>query len=808
MMDRREFAKGTISALAAIQGPSLLAAASGMASASEAQFHEFRLHDYLHIYDYPEELLSYPLKFSAGTTKKNNLCLFIKGTKNPVVLQFADVQEVDGFLRSATLHFRTGLKQGETKSFVLTQSAETPVPDVEPIATRAVGNDRLALLANQMQILVPGSGSRTLNMPVSEVPAPLLAIAREKDRWVGSGKLVGPSSLVVQTIDAHVVEHGPLFLKYAVQYTFSEGRSYKVQLTIQHNESYVAIDEYATLLGPDDHLEFQFSYKQGVDPNGRLLMANGGYSTGGSQQGASGAYNKKVNPKGMLPIKLGIYTPNSINLPRAIAFWNDNGDNAILFALSRLPEWKTSQRALWSVNTLPDNLEFYAEPNNGDKYVRLRIVGKERHWVIGLIPRDAMIAHGWTMGEMQTTPRPPQHIWKIDSSMQGMIPYGAGPEVRLLQKLNDFSLNLYKDFIFDFPEDSRSVAFSLPYTDIFPEPMTAAEYLRTYEFLAQVGWDFSGEMGANHWGWSIHPQAINYAYNSAKWTAEERQRARSRMVLAAYLMELDTAMPQSSMLGGHPNFAVEYKAILGVLAGLFPQQPHASRWRDTYLRFWSEYLDRYVRKDDPETGAKPGRFTESIACYSYGSMEAICMAAAGFKQFDGTQLLDRQTFRDWMRWDMESRLPFRLEGARIVPPQGAHAATSILSPGGRWYNTSYDVAQLLKDTAPSLSDQMLWALTNGAEGKLPDGLKSEVFMDYGPVFRYDFGGPDEAYLHMQQLNGIGYRWSPASNGTLYFAAKGKVWSWNRIEANGDNLDIFPASRYESRSSIARPQCCD
>lgn len=804
-MNRRQFAKGTAS-IVALQNSALWGAANKLAVAPDAAQAAFQLSDYLHVYDFPEELLSYPLSFSSTAVKRENLRLFEKGIKKPVPIQFVEVEEADGYLRSGTLCFRAGLKRGEVKDFLLTQDAEAPAPDLDSISVETVDGNSSAILGNQLQILVPAPGRRPLHLPVAQAPAPLLAIARENNKWVGAGRLVGPNDLLVESIDARIVEQGPLFLKYAVEYAFSGGRSYKVELTLQHDETYVAIDEYATALGPQDRLEFQFSYKQGVDPNGRLLMANGGYSTGGPQQGASGAYDQQVNARGMLPIKLGIYTPNSINLPRAIAFWNDNGQNAILFALRRLPDWKTSERALWSANTLPDNLEFYAQPGNGDKYVRAAVVGQARYWAIALIPRDEMVARGWSIGEMQKSPRPPQHVWKVDSSMNGILPYVAGPEVRLLQKLNDFSLNKYKDYVFDFREDSRTTSFSLPHTDISAAQMTGAEYLRAYignyEFLAQMGWDVSGEMGANHWGWSIHPQSIIYAYNCSRWSPQERVQARSWLVMAAYLMQLDTAMPQSSMLGGHPNFAAEYKEVLGVVAGLFPLHPHAGYWRDTYLSFWTEYLDCYVRKADTATGGKPGRFTESIACYSYASMEAICMAAAGLKQFDGTQLLDRQIFRDWMRWDMESRLPFRVQGARIVPPQGAHSITSILSPGGRWYNTSYQLALLLKDTAPELADRMLWTLTDGSEGKRPDALKSQVFVDYGPVFRYGFGGSDEAYLHMQQLNGIGYRWSPISNGTLYFAAKGKVWSWNRIEANGDNLDVALLSDLQvNRSSL-------
>lgn len=807
MIDRRQFTKGTLTALAALRTSSLLGKAESAFSSQDVPLREFHLRDYLSLRDFQEELLSYPLTFAAGAAKKDDLRLFVKGSRNPLPIQFTGVDEKDGFLRSATLHFRTGLKMGDTKIFALLQSAETPAPDRQSFQMQKVGEHRLAIQANQLQILVPEGRDLSLNIPVSQAPAPLLALARENGKWVGAGRLKGPDSLIVQKMDARIEEQGPLFLKYAVTYSFNQGRSYTMTMTVQCNESHVEIDEFATALSPDEHLEFEFSYKQGVDPNGRLLMANGGYSTGGPQQGASGAYDEKADRSGMLPIKLGIYTPNSINLPRAIAFWNDSGENAILFALRKLPDWKTSQRALWSASSLPDNLVFFAEPGSGDKYVRAPIVGAARYWAIGLIPRNDLVLRGITMGQAEKTPRPPDNEWRVVSSMQGLLPYAAGPEVRLLQKLNDFSLNRYKELVFEFTEDSRTAAFKVPASDIQPTEMTCADYLRNYArcyvSLAQTGWDISGEMGANHWGWSAsHPQTVNYVYNCRKWSAEERMKARSRLVFAAYLMELDTAMPQSSMLGGHPNFAAEYKQVLGVVAGLFPLHPHAARWRDTYVKFWDEYLDRYVRKADPETGALGGRHTESIACYNYASMEAICMAATGLKAFDGTQILDRPAMREWVRWDMESRLPFRVDGARVVPPEGAHAGTVAIAPGGRWYCTALDTARLLRDTAPSLANQWMWTITAGAEGRPPERLDSNVFVDFGPVFRYDFGGPNEAYLHMQQLNGPNYRWSTSTNGTLYFAAKGKVWSWNQTETNGDNLDVSQLSALQvGRNSL-------
>ena len=52
-------------------------------------------------------------------------------------------------------------------------------------------------------------------------------------------------------------------------------------------------------------------------------------------------------------------------------------------------------------------------------------------------------------------------------------------------------------------------------------------------------------------------------------------------------------------------------------------------------------------------------------------------------------------------------------------------------------------------------------------------------------FRYDFGGPHESYAHMQNINGLSYRWHGA--GVVFYGAKGKVWSANTRETDGDEF---------------------
>ena len=305
MMNRRQFSTGTISALLALQTRTLFASPARSASS------DLRLKDYLRLYDFPEELLSYPLTFD-NPVKREDLRLVEKGARDAQVFQLTDIVQIGGTIKTATLHFRSDLKMNADKTFNFTANSTLAAPASQPIPVEPSGTDRAAIKANRLQILVPAGTNRPLNLPVAQAPAPLLALSREDGKWVGAGKLEGPAGLTVLKLDTHVVEQGPLFVRYAITYTFSENRTYAVTLTVQHNDSHVEIDELNTGFTPADRLAFRFSYKDGIDPNGRLLMANGGYSTGGSQQGASGPYDKDVKPSdktGLLPIKLGIYTP-------------------------------------------------------------------------------------------------------------------------------------------------------------------------------------------------------------------------------------------------------------------------------------------------------------------------------------------------------------------------------------------------------------------------------------------------------------------------------------------------------------------
>ena len=68
---------------------------------------DFELRDHMRIYDFPEELVSYPVTFPAKTVLPRELRLEARhiDPPRPTIFQLSEVQAKDGFLNSALVSF-------------------------------------------------------------------------------------------------------------------------------------------------------------------------------------------------------------------------------------------------------------------------------------------------------------------------------------------------------------------------------------------------------------------------------------------------------------------------------------------------------------------------------------------------------------------------------------------------------------------------------------------------------------------------------------------------------------------------------
>jgi len=713
--------------------------------------------------DFPEQLISYRVAFPGKPVERKNLRL-TTAAGQPLAHQLSNAVEKGGYLREAVVNFRSGLSSGEIKGFILDctqgQVGNAPSqPADEGVRVEPAGYTRI-IAANRQQVRLPfgeiafdphplfplsklgeGDGGEG-GKPAADVPGPIIAIARDGQTWCGAGSIKAPDAIRVESLRGEVIEQGPLFAKYRVAYAFTGGRKYAAELTVQHNEQHVTIDEYLDGFTPEDDAWLTFSVKEGIDPDGRLVEVNGFYRP----SMCKATFDGDLSAGGRLPYELGLYTPNNLGLSHATAFWKEDGDNAIVFSLNRPRDWKTSRRFVWSASG-PQNLAFYS--TDGRKYMTTRLEGTERHWAVGLISRSEVIlkARPGTKAAGKT--------WLATRDFTGFPglddPYycnywSYGPEIELFDRLTEHSLNWIKDLPLDWDDGT--------WMDLPTEPPMTAE-----DFITQ----------------------------------------RARRVWNVFTQCSDTRMPHASMMAGHPNFVINNKSMLPVGAARFPTNSQAAYWKNEFVGFFREWLELFVRKADPERNALAGRHTENIACYSLESLQHVLVSARSLRQFDGTDILDHPAVRDWMRWYLYTLMP---TDSRIflVPPQGAHTAGGIPpenvphKPSRLYRRNLIEVARWIRHSGKDkpLGDTLLYALTRGTrkeEGRKTIDVQSALFNDYGAVLWHDYGGPHEAYVNVQQLSGRGYRWGPANNGMIYYSAKGHRWSWNGDEEAGDQFNI-------------------
>jgi hypothetical protein len=738
-----------------------------------------KLVDYMGVYDFPEELVSFPFTCPTNAVQKEHLNLQRAGDESPLEYQLSHVVESGGYLTSATVHFRCDLPRSSSRLFSLVHDPAYTAKFTPHVTFTTNAGGTAVIGASLQQLRVPANGAAA-----STSSAPILGISRDGGAtWIGGGSLLLPKGITLGSVRGTIVDQGALFVKYRLLYAFNSNRTWQVDLTVQHNENHMLVDESLSGFTPEDKAFWKLSYQKGLEPDGRLVMCNGGYNAGPRGQ-YCGAYDRDLHADGALPYQLGLYTPNSYGVMRSTVFFNDNGLNALLFAINRPRDWKTPTRRVWSDIDAPENLYFYQR--EGDAYARLALVGHERHWALGLIPRDEVVISELPVSPTDQTPaqrKNPPRRYTVRKGLEGYPntdrqQFGAGPEVRLWQRLTDFSLNAYKDMVFDFdeplaPYDPQGEKCS--YHDYWVKGEHRGNLRGHIYLLAQRYWDLSGALQQR---WEYFKL---YANSREGWTEQQRRQIRSILIFIAHFAAEDSFSPHTSMMGGHPNFVAMIKPVLPLAATVFPNHPNAARWKSEFLRFWNEWLDVYTRRANPRLNTHGGRWMENVACYWLASLMHAEFAADAMIHCDNTQILAHPLFKDVVRWTLDALAPCE-EPCRRLVPIGAHARGDV--EAGRLRQA----AELLHKSDPALAGQLLWCLTDGKEGTRPE-LRSRLYTDYGAVLWYDFGGPHEAFLTIQQLNGRGYRWTGDSNGALYYATKGHRWSWNGAEQNGDNFDI-------------------
>jgi len=750
---------------------------------------DFPLAEKLGLWNFAEQQISYPVAIPAEIeTGSLALLAFTDSTVRVVSFQFGG--------NRSTIFFRTDLPRNAHRLFRLVSSFDTkeiPAAIPNPPALTATVDLHEALLDNGLLTLKVPAGHRDFpgGKSLAEVPAPILSASREGHPEAVRETFAAPGSLKVAAMDAKMIESGPVFAKYQITYLLQGEKSYSTMLELRAGESHVAISESVQGFTPNDQAFLHLDYGKGLlDPN-RRLVAGIGAGTDHGYDRYSGAYDRHAStddrfrpwilsfrwldydPKldnskvPFLDFRLGLFIPNTLGVVHAATFFRDSGPDALLLAIDRPEEWKTYDRWLWTDYRSADNLRFYIDHDR--KYMATELAGKKRSWALGVIPRSDVV-------------------------MRAMDKVPAGPEVWLSTQLGIWNLQAQKDRQVEWDEKldtppPPNAAMSNETPPKTPVPMTYDEYVARYldKYVVRDMVNFGPFFGyLNGRSFPVYYDA--YLRSRAAWTPEQRERIRQILVFLTDYNDGDDYQPSHSMLGGHPNFENDAKqnVVLGLAS--FPQHPKAKVWRDSFLAYFDEFLDKCERKDVPELNTKGGRWTENIACYWGQSMIGILNSQRALKSYDGTTLANNPRLRELIHW-MRDAMMSPHDGQRMVPPEGAHSYS--FHPGSVAWKSLFELSAELATVDPRLAQDMHWIETGGKEGVTPD-VRSALYTDYGVVFHYDFGGAHESYAHLQDINGMSYRWGYAGPlcqaGLVYYGAKNKVWSYNGGEADGDDFD--------------------
>ena len=233
------------------------------------------------VYDFPEEQLGFAVQIPAGINPEN-LQLLAFADSDVHVVPFQLSQDAKG---GTTLFFRTDLPRGATRLVRLVSgfaAKDIPAITVQPPTVQATSRLHEAILGNGLLLVKVPAGHQdyATGMPLAQVPAPILGLARKArgEPWMASGSFSAPRTLRVESMDARIVESGPLFTTYRVSYNLQGGKSYTATLELRANESYLRIAEAVHGFTPADQAFLQLNYGRGLlDPDRCLAASNGGY---------------------------------------------------------------------------------------------------------------------------------------------------------------------------------------------------------------------------------------------------------------------------------------------------------------------------------------------------------------------------------------------------------------------------------------------------------------------------------------------------------------------------------------------------
>lgn len=698
-------------------------------------------------------------RLSCRTEVFDGMTLVERPGGNPVPFQLSD--ETDGY---ATLHFLSGLEGGGRRQWELCEGE------------RAAGTLKISEKGGAVTL---DNGRIWATLPLCSVaehaPPPILAWGMG-DCAVGHGRLDCPAALTVRQEAA-----GDVFVSYVLRYAFPDGGWYEIQVTLTAGMEFLELEERMDAKAP---LEWRLVC-DGVPLKYRHVPNRPDRKADSTKQGYAAYAWEPVDtgcaPDGKLPVKIAPYHNwNSWWRLPAACFWDEQAGMTAGIFIREMERWDDGQYALWgSKDTLC--IHFYHTPalewqfpvRRGTRSLALAVYPHEK---------DRERADGCD--------RPLLYIDDL-RRWHGWLP-----------------LHKVCRWVMDFPVVRRTPR-------LFLKPPAGETADSFYDYVLHHCRLLSGIPNATERsGGGVNP--VDLREVAGRWlpafeallpdmTEQQASRIQAAFAFLAYICFDEALMPVRNMLAGHPNFLADVKGVVGLFAYLFPHHPAAAVFADHFHQSLHRNLHYHVRPDVPAWGARGGRWTENLTCYTWAFLVPSLKISFLLHHFgDGRNAMAHPNvvmLADWILHALTPPLEV-LGGNRGLPPQGAHCRSQALP---YWFRL---LAQELRGYAPELAERILaavpadndgfeeeepspWraALSSWSGAGLPLSLEPAKYTGYGCVIRYGAGN-GELCVHLQQLDeGPNYRWGRAGkggNGCIHYYAAGKRYTHIGVEDVGDD----------------------
>lgn len=742
---------------------------------------------------WPRTLLSYPVRWETPSVQPQDLRL-VDGDGEAVPFQVSQSTKSGRFLATATVCFFAELHPGQSQRFTLSGDARPAVAEPASPVSMTRSEDEIVLDSGPLKVRLPAK------LPESgSTPGPITHFDRGSG-WVGSSAITGTNaekdsgagsdssvdSGSVERIESRVLESGPLFVACEVVYQFSGGAHYTVVVRALSGCDFVEVSETMsdgldatwdlawTGMSPTHRFSSVWPHEQahawrGIDDP--IVLGGGGEDPNFSGPGGT------EDPSVDMMFRVGPYAPSfAWDIRPHAAFWDERAGDACGVFIRDHAQWDDRLYALWASS---DRLQ-----------LRFRHSDGVLHWTWPLRPGTratgiAFHSHARIDRPYQTSYARELHHW------QGTL-----------------SLNRVKDW-------------QLEYDGPRPDPIaTEGEFATADDFLKAF---FEGEegprliaRGVNEVGGylnilqrPLYDRFLDgYDRHRDSLAPGDRHRVEALLLLCAHVSANEEMTPLLRMLGGHPNFHADGAAALGALAWAFPDHPEAAAWKDRFEKA-AETLGRtFTRPALPGHQAAGGRWTESIATYTWAFLRPMTLGNALARRADGRNRLATPEYAAIGRWLVDAlTTPITTpEGPlRMHPAQGAHAFWPRRSP-----IELRRLAEVLRTYEPLLAEHLIWGSDENAKGldvrpAMPDPwrplvetagnsgtnprLRSSKYTGYGVTLRADVSQETEIAVFLQQVDhGPNYRWGIADDngsGHIYYYADGRAWSGHGPEDAGD-----------------------